>query len=463
MTEAARKQQIMKALETHQQSDAPERRLFPLSRGQTMLPVVKIPLSTPILNARSFRIAPRLEDHPQAGAVAADPESPEMQRIVADLVRDSHKHLADLKRSLKEEGQDEPGVITRSGVLINANTRCVLMRELLADGEIQTDSIRVAVLPPDAGPAELFDLEAVLQKKRDHKDDYDLVSELMMLRTLHEEGKMTEQQIANRQGFKRKADVVLRFRVLNLMERTRYLRQPPLPIKSFGGPKSQLQNWKELDARVQELERTQGPEAADDHLREWLILHYLGLGAVHNLRALPAGWVQRHFVEALEQSGQIGEKIAVAATSASDGVGPVDAGDADGLGLLDFGEPAQPGNDGAAVRSILDVAAAAADAESTAPLTFGDGTKHASTDVTRTLRIGAQVALNESKLRLAAGKKLDAPIKLLEKAQQALRAANEALYEVYEVPEFEFSVDRTVALLDELAEQIDEARDALDK
>ena len=44
MTEAARKQQIMKALETHQQSDAPERRLFPLSRGQTMLPVVKIPL-----------------------------------------------------------------------------------------------------------------------------------------------------------------------------------------------------------------------------------------------------------------------------------------------------------------------------------------------------------------------------------------------------------------------------------
>ena len=461
MTAAARKQHILKALEAHTQSGDAERRPFPLSRGSTTLPVVTIPLSVPVLNAKSFRIAPALVDHPSGATVAADPESPEAQEVVADLVRSSHKYAKDLKRSLKEEGQDDPGVITRSGILINANTRCVLMRDLLAEGELATDAIKVAVLPTDIGPSELYDLEAVLQKQRTHKDEYDLVSELMMLRTLHEEGGMTEQQIAKRQRLVQK-EVLLRFRVLAIMERARHLVDPPMPIKSFGGPKTQLQNWKELDHRVQLIDDREGTEAGDDHIREWLHLHLLGMGSVHNLRAATQGWVDQHLIDALNNGGAIGSKIAAAASSSTTSGDARHANGSDGLDLLDFGRATDKPKTGAA-RSLLDLTVAAKNAGPMGIVELPDGTKHNSTDVIKVLKDTASTGLENSHLRLDAGERLEAPGKLLEKAQSTLVAANKAIYDAIDQPDFAPNVETVVSQLDELTALIDEARESLDQ
>lgn len=460
MTEVARRQQIQKALDAHAQMEAAERRPFPLSRGNTTLPVVSVPLAVPILNAKSFRIAPALLDHPKGAFVASDPDSPEAQQVVADLVRAAHKNAKDLKQSLKDEGQDEPGVITRSGVLINANTRCVLMRDLLADGDLRTDALRVAVLPPDVTPAELFDLEAVLQKQKDHKDQYDLVSELMMLRTLHGEAQMTEQQIAKRQRLS-VSEILLRFRVLALMERARLLVEPHLPIKEFGGPKSQLQNWKELETRVQTADAEEGAESGDDVIREWLYLHLLDMGAVHNLRQTRKGWVDRHLLDALPKGGEIGAKVANIATSAMpaapDSTEPVD----DGTDLLDFGRPAEV--DGTSVRQVLSLAMAARQAGPTGELEFPDGTKHAASDVLTVLKKATNTGLESSQLEISAGAKLGAPTKLLDKVLTAITAANKALYEVYEEPEFAPLKEAVAAILDDIAEQLDEARAAVDQ
>ena len=71
MTEASRVQQVQKALAAHESNKEPERSPFPLSRGRTMLPVVAIPVTVPLLNAKSFRIAPALLDHPQSVALLA--------------------------------------------------------------------------------------------------------------------------------------------------------------------------------------------------------------------------------------------------------------------------------------------------------------------------------------------------------------------------------------------------------
>jgi len=132
-----------------QATDGPKETLtVPLQRGSAVLPVVTLPLSVPVLNAKSFRIAPKLADHPQGAVVTSDPYAAEAQRIVTELVRSEHRHAGDLKESLKD-GQDQPGVITREGVLVNANTRCVLIRELAAEGDLRAQAIRVAVLPSD--------------------------------------------------------------------------------------------------------------------------------------------------------------------------------------------------------------------------------------------------------------------------------------------------------------------------
>lgn len=83
------------------------------------------------------------------------------------------------------------------------------MRELTAEGDLRAQAIRVAVLPSDVLDPELLDLEAVLQKQKEHKDEYNLVSELMMLRTLHTDANMTEQQIARRQRLASAKEVTL--------------------------------------------------------------------------------------------------------------------------------------------------------------------------------------------------------------------------------------------------------------
>ncbi|WP_369253350.1 transcriptional regulator [Geodermatophilus amargosae] len=78
-----------------------------------------------------------------------------------------------LKEDLRLHGQNEPGIITRDGVLINANTRCAALREL---GQ---EHIRVGVLPTDAGIEDIQSIELSLQLRRDHKRDYSFVNFLL--------------------------------------------------------------------------------------------------------------------------------------------------------------------------------------------------------------------------------------------------------------------------------------------
>src|SRR4051812_47850201 len=223
MTEAGREQMIQQKLaEYHADHNRIRPTLdVPLGPGGRTLEVIELPLDVPILNPDSFRIAPLLPDHPQAHLVRDDPQSPAAQQFVASLVRQAHRHVDDLKESLKD-GQDQPGVITRKGKLINANSRCVLLRELFDEGEITTNVIRVAVLPGVDNAQEL-ELEGVLQKQREHKDEYNLVSELMMIMKLHEQAHMTDAAISKQLRYRSASRVTDLRRILDLMERARHL------------------------------------------------------------------------------------------------------------------------------------------------------------------------------------------------------------------------------------------------
>ncbi|UCN14049.1 hypothetical protein LFM56_14305 [Cellulomonas iranensis] len=164
MTVASREQHIQQALVAYEaQKGKKETIRIAFQEGLT-LEVIEIPLRVPVLNADSFRIAPSLEDHPKADVVRADPDSEEAQEIIADLVKRSHRKVQGLKESLVN-GQHHPGVITRKGKVINANNRCVLLRELFREGAISTDKIRVAVLPSTFRAAEELQLESVLSSR----------------------------------------------------------------------------------------------------------------------------------------------------------------------------------------------------------------------------------------------------------------------------------------------------------
>lgn len=464
MTESSRAQQVLRSLEQYEHmKGSKETLVVPLQRGNAVLPVITIPLSVPVLNAKSFRIAPQLADHPQADLVHSDPFSPEAQRVVTELVRRAHRHADELKEALKD-GQDQPGVITREGVLINANTRCVLMRELAAEGDLRSDGIRVAVLPADVLNPELFDLEAVLQKQKEHKDEYNLVSELMMLRTLHEEGRMTEQQIARRQRLRKAEEVTERFRVLDLMERARHLVEPPLPLRTFARERDKFQNWKELLKRVSEIESGPGgPAAADRHIQEWLTPYLLGQDSVHVLRNATEGWVDRHVFGALAGGDDLSSAIADSIVAAPPtGEGLDEQGRPEGLELLDFGGEASTEPQSAAPGQLLHLALQVIDAAPGSTVTLPDGTQQPAEEVKRRLETGVKKGLDASKARIKAGNRFVAPERLLASAKENLSAAIAALDDVVRDPDFVSQADGARSLLDDLAALIDEAGELLD-
>ena len=120
----------------------------------------------------------------------ADPNGEEAQnqqyRILAD-----QEGFDDLKADLRERGQQQPAVVTAEGVLINGNRRTAALRSLFNDDNHQPSRyITCLVLPADANPTEMVDLETELQIAREFKEEYTWVNEALLIEEIFErEGK----------------------------------------------------------------------------------------------------------------------------------------------------------------------------------------------------------------------------------------------------------------------------------
>lgn len=153
-------------------------------RGQRRsLPVIDMPLGLVSYNPDTHRIrAQRSLDSVREQTLVDRPFSETAQNYLRDLLKgapDDPGHedptFTALKESLAEHGQEEPGIITRAGVLVNGNTRCAALREL------GFESIRVAVLPPDAGEDDIRTVELALQLRKDFKREYSFVNFLLAI------------------------------------------------------------------------------------------------------------------------------------------------------------------------------------------------------------------------------------------------------------------------------------------
>lgn len=148
-----------------------------------ILPVISLPVDSLVLNPDTHRIrAQKSLDMAREKHLRDEPYGEEGQSylqylLTRDPANPDHEDSAfkELKESLKQYGQEEPGIVTRSGVLINGNTRCVALREL------HKQQIEVAVLPSDAGDADTEAIELVLQLRKEHKREYSFVNHLLAI------------------------------------------------------------------------------------------------------------------------------------------------------------------------------------------------------------------------------------------------------------------------------------------
>ncbi|MFD6141161.1 hypothetical protein [Promicromonospora sp. NPDC060271] len=145
--------------------------------------VISMPVKQLYLNPTTHRVsAQRVFDPKRNEVLEAHPWSAEAQEYLADLLR-AHPSAPGtpdpefeiLKAELAKSGQQAPGLMTRTGVLVDGNTRCVALRDL---GE---EHIRVGILPADTSLADVSALELRIQLRKDKRRDYPYVNQLISI------------------------------------------------------------------------------------------------------------------------------------------------------------------------------------------------------------------------------------------------------------------------------------------
>lgn len=158
--------------------------------GKLVLPVATVDLDVVLLSPHSHRIKAQLQSLPQSEQelVAADPYGQQAQGLIAHLLRET-PGFERIKNALANDGQLYAGVLTTGGVLVNANTRAVGLRDL------REQYIKVIVLPADAGPKEITELELQLQMEQEVKQDYSFTSQLLFIEDLINSGNYTTLEV----------------------------------------------------------------------------------------------------------------------------------------------------------------------------------------------------------------------------------------------------------------------------
>lgn len=190
------------------------------------LEVVTISPEVPLLNPGNSRLRAQLLEHPQHSVVETNPTSPEAQKILASLLSSTDK-FDELKRQLLDFKQQEPGIISRDGLLVNGNTRLTAIRELGLQG------FDVAVLPADATNDDFFDIEMSLQLRKLVHQDYTFTNELLLVDS-HLTRTQNEQATINAMQWKRDGKKKLRLYqgYLGLIQEIRAMN-PNLKYETF--------------------------------------------------------------------------------------------------------------------------------------------------------------------------------------------------------------------------------------
>jgi hypothetical protein len=145
--------------------------------------VVDLPLSGLYYNPGTHRIrAQRSHDPALDESLSKSPWAGESQEYLGYLLQaepaDTNRRDPDfdkLKSDLQQFGQNDPGLVTHHGVLVNGNTRAAALREIGAQ------SMRVGVLPTSFTWADIAAVELSLQLRHDHRRDYSYINRLLAM------------------------------------------------------------------------------------------------------------------------------------------------------------------------------------------------------------------------------------------------------------------------------------------
>lgn len=301
---------------------------------ELVLPVASVDLDLVLLNPHSHRIGAQLQSLSQdvQDMVAASPYGAEAQQVIANVLRET-PGFDRIKLALQNDGQLDAGVITTAGVLVNANTRAVALRDL------RKGYVKVVVLPQDATTKEIVDLELLLQMRQDVKQDYSFPSQALFIEDLINSNSFTTLEVGRRirsdltesaADKKRARELVeLELRLLGLMREVRTASGGIVKWTYFDDKRQALL---EIDQDYQKLKNTKPEEAA--RIRDAQLAGMIVGIEYRKLREIDTSLLDNYVEGALRENAALTAHVdALLATSA-----PTEDDAPDGLDLLDDGD-----------------------------------------------------------------------------------------------------------------------------
>lgn len=162
------------------------------------LAVFEIPVECLIFNKYNGRIGTFVKTHEkQYGPI--DSSTSEGEKIIVDFLWESKKNRnKDTLKDIKDKGQLEYGIITKDGVVIDGNRRCMILKKIAEENNTSPTYFKAVILDDtlDSNPKEIRKLETIYQMGVDEKVDYNAIEKYLKCQdlsrdfTLDEIGKM---------------------------------------------------------------------------------------------------------------------------------------------------------------------------------------------------------------------------------------------------------------------------------
>lgn len=401
--------------------------------GDKYCKVIVIGADEVLLNPDSHRLRAQLQDDPRWEELSKDPLGDDAQRVLAEHVRGARSIEAfmALKESLINEGQTHPGVMTHKGVLINANTRAVAIREI---DDPSKRYLRVAVLPETAQPSELALLELRLQMQKELKEEYSLTNELLFVEEMSERHHMPASQIARDLRYhpdrpkKGEEEVKLRLEMLDLIRQMQLIPADGLKLTFFD--QVGLEQLKGLLSRYRPISDSD-PARARRLLETWLLSVAVGVSNVHSLRRVDEQFVGDFVVPLLEEDETIGAVAPTLVLPDTTSTGPKPGGIDELLGTdTDDGDGISADTN---VKRLLDIVTQK-DKRIEVP---GTNVVLDRDEVKESLRAAVDTGIKDKRREETDADKLEAPITLLRNAVRQLEKSLDALRAVHADEEFD--------------------------
>lgn len=178
-----------------------------------------IPVECLIFNQYNGRIGTFVKTHEkQYGSI--DSSTDEGEKMIVDFLWNSKKSRnKETFDDIKEKGQLEIGIITKDGVIIDGNRRCMLLKEIAQQEHSSPTYFHAVVLDDrlEDNPREIRKLETIYQMGVDQPVDYNAIEKYLKCKELSQEDNFTNDEIAKFMGEK-PAKIEEYLKILELME-----------------------------------------------------------------------------------------------------------------------------------------------------------------------------------------------------------------------------------------------------